>query len=121
MAHTDTETEVTTAEIREAWAMIQAGGDPLSHDPGFTEQYYGRWRSSRHDSFIGASGAQMNDWLQNGYWPEGESVPDLQAGEAFMPMLELNEEEGDLVLEFALANDDCPFVQWEPMAVPGGL
>jgi hypothetical protein len=115
---------VTTGEIRDAWSEIQAGRNPFSdrQAKSATVLKLPRYRGATVDPFVGASGSEIQDRLQNGYWPEGLEV-ELPGGavEIAQPFVDLVEEDGDLILSQALGGEDLMYAQWEPTEAPRGL
>lgn len=118
------EVTITTGEIRDAWSTIQTGKNPFgAHGRGWaTEGNLSRYRGSEVNSWVGASGAQIQDRLQNGYHVEAKDV-NLPGGEAqtAAPFMELDEEQGDLIVSAALAGDDLYRVQWTDLEAKRGL
>lgn len=115
---------VSTGEIRDAWSEIQAGRNPFSarQSKSATVLKLDRYRGSTVDPFVGASGSEIQDRLQHGYWPEGLEA-ELPGGavEIGVPFVELVEEDGDLILSQALGGEDLMYAQWEPTEAPRGL
>jgi hypothetical protein len=117
---------VTTAEIRSAWSTIQRGESPFSarQNGSGTERHRraGHYTGDVRQPFIGCSGAQMQDWLQNGFYPEtSERQMPGGAVEITAPMVELVEEDGDLIVSQALGGEDLMYAQWQPQAATRGL
>jgi hypothetical protein len=115
---------VTTGEIRDAWSEIQAGRNPFTSRQAAsgTVRKLPTYRGSTVDPFVGASGSEIQDRLQNGYWPEGLEA-ELPGGavEIGVPFVDLVEEDGDLILSQALGGEDLMYAQWEPTEAPRGL
>ena len=115
---------VTTGEIREAWSAIQTGRNPFSarQKDSATVRKLDRYRGTTVDTFVGASGAEIQNRLQNGYWPEGLEA-ELPGGAADMgtPLVELVEEDGDLIISQVLGGEDLMYANWEPVERPHGL
>lgn len=117
--------KVTPAEIRAAWATIQGGRNPFHKRQltGWaTDRQLTRYRGTEASSFVGASGAQIQDRLDNGYYVEGKEF-DVPGGdvEIVSPMMDLVEEDGDLIVSAAIAGDDLYRVRWEDFEAKKGL
>jgi len=120
------EITVSTAEIRSAWSEIQAGRNPLGErqaGSGVTGHIRaGHYSGEGVSSFIGCSGAQMQGWLQDGYYPD---APERQMPggvvEITTPFVDLVEEDGDLILSQALGGEDLCFARWEEFEAQRGL
>lgn len=118
------EATVTQSEIREAWATIQRGQNPFSpkQDRSCTVVQIDRYRGSKVNPWVGASGAQIQDRLENGYTPEGAITADLRGRDEYAaPTMWLDEEEGDLLLDQAINGEDMYRVQWEDQSSPKSL
>lgn len=124
MATTKNITTITTTEVREAWDKVQAGKFPLTHkqSEGLGHLVQG-WRGDRYDDWNGCSGKQMQTWLHEGYWPEGEDMPNLSGSdvEVSMPFIGFDEDEGDLSIEMALNGEDMYRLHWDAMDSPKGM
>jgi hypothetical protein len=118
-----TTTEVTPAEIREGWDSIQSGKFPLTRKQESLAQYSQGWKGSTYNDWIGCSGTEMQDWLHNGYWPDNEDMPNLSGADVTvdMPAVEWDEEEGDMIYEAVLNNEDLMFVKWDSMPQARGM
>jgi hypothetical protein len=118
------QTTVTPTAIREAWATIQRDGNPFSarQKDSSLVRNLDRYRGHTVSSFVGASGAQIQDRLDHGYTPEGEISADLSgAAEYVVPAPWLDEEEGDLLIDQALGGEDLYRVQWRDQDAPRSL
>lgn len=117
-----TDVTIPTGQIREAWHAIQKGENPVPRQRSLSGYVNHRWRGSTVDSFVGASGEQIDDRLTNGYWPEGESMMlSSKVAEVNMPVMEYDEEEGNLVIEDVLAGEDMYRIRWTNDEARGGL
>ena len=117
-------TTVTPAEIRLAWDTIQAGRNPLSGKQSALDRYVkNNYRSKTVDPWVGDSGTGIQHKLNNGYWPEGEEMPNLSGSTVTIdtPQVEWHEEEGELIYEAMLNNEELMFVQWDAMPQPKGM
>lgn len=104
--------KITSDEIRGAWDALQSGRNPVRGQTALTGYAEGRWVGSTVDTFVGCSGAQMNDRLRFGYVPKNAPEIDATTGADFnLPAMELSED-GSLVLDAALAGEDFYRVQW---------
>jgi hypothetical protein len=112
---------ITTAEIRAAWDVIQAGRSPFSRQPQASSKLP-RYRGSEVDAWVGASGAQIQDRLHHGHYVDAAQI-DLPGGdvEIGVPMPELVEEDGDLIVSQALGGEDLCFARWEEFEAKRGL
>jgi hypothetical protein len=116
------EITITTEAIRDAWATIQrSGGKGWDKHPAIRNHADYEYRSATPDSWIGASGPEINDRLQNGWNPEQDGVAVEGGEEIFLPDFDLNEDEGILQYEMLEADDDLCFVQYEDFAQRKGL
>lgn len=118
------EVTVTTGEIRDAWAQIQAGANPFSsrQADSATVLRLPDYRSPKANEWIGASGSEIQRRLEEGFYPDAADMP-VPGGsnEIASPMMDLVEEEGDLVISAALAGDDLMRVRWEDFEAKRGL
>lgn len=115
--------KVTTGEIRDAWSAIQAGKCPFtSKQDAWAKHGLNRYRGTRVDDFVGASGAQIQDRLDNGFYVDSKEF-DVPGGavEIVAPMMDLVEEDGDLIVSAAIAGDDLYRVRWEDFEAKRGL
>src|SRR4051812_25663950 len=110
------EVTVTPTDVRQAWATIREMRNPFSSKQKNTivvTERLSTYRGNRHDDFIGASGAQIQDRLEHGFTPDGEITADLSGSEDYVvPAPWLDEEEGDLLIDQALSGEDQYRVQW---------
>jgi hypothetical protein len=122
MHHTVT---VTPREIREAWSTIQRGANPFSERQARTvlvTQHLKSYRGHEVCTFVGASGAQIQDRLDHGYTPEGEISAKLSGAEEYVvPAPWLDEEEGDLLVDQVLSGEELYRVQWQDQNAPRSL
>lgn len=112
---------ITTAEIRTAWDQIQAGRYPFTHQTSATQRLP-RYRGTKVNEWIGASGAQIQDRLNNGHYVDVAQV-ELPGGdvEVGVPMVDLVEEDGELIVSQALGGEDLCFARWEEFEAKRGL
>lgn len=111
-----TEVAVSANEIREAWAKVQEGIFPFSQlqRSTYTYKVAEQWRGNVVDEWMGDSGEGINHKLKHGYWAEGDGIVLKGESQATgIPQLILDEEEGDLLIDAALAGDDFRFAQWQ--------
>jgi hypothetical protein len=120
----DHDLTITPAEIREAWTTIQSGGTPFSEkqrQAGVTARLP-EYRSTEVSRFIGCSGAQMQGWLEDGYYVDtGDFQMPSGDAEIANPFVDLVEEDGDLIVSAALGGDDLMYAQWQDMESRRGL
>lgn len=114
--------EITTDEIRNAWNAIQAGTDPLKQS-ALSSYISTKWRGSVVDKFVGCSGEQMQGWLAEGFYPEGDGADifGMSDAEILSPTMAWDEDEGDLFIESAIAGDDMPYARWEGDSARKGM
>lgn len=116
--------EVTPAEIRQAWATIQRGENPFSprQAGSGTVNRFPDYRATETNAFIGATGAEIQHRLENGYDVEAKDLSVPGGSEDYvMPQVELDEETGDLLIDQALSGEDLYRVQWEETVSPRSL
>jgi len=115
---------ITPTEVRQAWATIQNGETPFEsrqRTAGVTRRF-SEYRSPEPSWFVGASGPEIQDRLENGYYVDtGEFQMPGGAVEIDNPFIDLVEEDGDLLVEAALGGDDLMYAQWQPMEAQRGL
>ena len=65
----------------------------------------------------------MQSWLNDGYWPEGDDMPNLSGSDVnvAVPFIDFDEDEGDLNVELALNGEDMYRMQWSAMDSPKGM
>jgi hypothetical protein len=116
--------EVTPAEIRRAWGAMIDGANPFRRQkaPRFIADGFRLYRSSEADPWIGATGAEINERLIHGYTPEAS---DHQIGHAItehtMAVMELDEEQGDLLIDQVLGGEELYRVQWSEQPAPRAI
>jgi hypothetical protein len=119
------EVTVTPTDVRQAWATIREMRNPFSSKQSNTivvTERLSTYRGNRHDDFIGASGAQIQDRLEHGFTPDGTITADLTGAEDYVvPAPWLDEEEGDLLIDQALSGEDQYRVQWQDQGSPKSL
>lgn len=116
------EITITVDEIRTAWQAIQDGVNPMPNQTSLSDYISRRWRGDIVDTFVGASGTQINDWINNGFYPEGEGAElDFGNAEIQVPQLTFDEEDGNLSIDMALSGEDMPFIRWENMPAKRGM
>jgi hypothetical protein len=100
---------VTVEQLREAWGKIQAGQNPLSaKQRALAPCVNGSWRGSTVDSWIGCSGEQMNGWLCEGYYVEGDELPQLASSdtEIFRRKRRYTDEGGEMIWERVMDREE---------------
>jgi hypothetical protein len=120
----DQNATVTTGEIRAAWSEIQEGKNPFTdrQKSSATVRRLPDYRGAVASPWIGASGAEIQDRLQNGYYVDAADVT-IPGGavEIASPAMDLNEEEGNLLVSAVLAGDDFYRVRWDDLPARRGL
>ena len=116
---------ITPAEIRQAWGTMMNGENPFSsrqRSVGIIEGgRFTRYRSSRVDSWIGATGAEILHRLTHGYDVEGEDLDVGPSSDFVMATPMLDDEQGDLLVDQVLGGEDLYRVQWEDVAAPRSI
>lgn len=116
---------ITPGEVREAWATIRRDQNPFSDKQANTvvvSQHLSIYRGDVVDSWIGGSGAQIQDRLEHGYTPEGEITADIGGSEDYLlPAPLLDEDEGDLLIDSVLSGEDFYRVEWSDQTAPKSL
>jgi len=116
--------EVTPAEIRRAWQEMIDGANPFKRQtaPYFISSDFKAYRSETADPWIGATGAEINERLIHGYAVDA-SDHSIGGGstEFVMPTMELDDEQGDLVISQAVGGEDMYRVQWTDHEAPRSI
>jgi len=115
--------EVTPTEIREAWGAIMRGENPFSprQAASMTVRLLDDYRSPVANDWIGATGAEIDRRLNHGYDVETKDLQIGGAADYSVPMVELSEETGDLLIDQVLSGEDLYRAQWEDVTVPRSL
>lgn len=119
----ETHIEISPSEIKAAWDVLQKGDNPLPKQSALSYSMES-WRGEQVNPWTGCSGTQMQKWLAEGYYPEDGAEADLSgfgAAEIETPMIEWDEDEGDLYIEAALGGEDMPYAQWEGFEAKRGM
>lgn len=104
-----TETTITLSDIAEAWADRRGLG------------VLGYHLSELDSSWLGATLADVDRWVANGFdGGEPLSLPDA-AAEMHVPALEFDDEEGDLIYAAAIGGEDLYRAVWTNQPAPRGL
>lgn len=115
---------ITPGEIRETWARIQTGeARPFKRaHPGILRDCVTAYGGIKVDRWIGASGAQIQDRLEHGYDVAGKDNIRVSGSDGYVaPSWDYSEDEGDLVVDMALAGEELYRVQWVDNDAPKSL
>lgn len=116
--------EITPAEIRRAWGEMIDGANPFKRQtaPYFISSDFKSYRSDRVDPWVGATGAEINQRLIHGY---SVDASDHQIGggdtDFVLPMMALDEEQGDLLIDHVVGGEDMYRVQWQDSDAPRSI
>jgi hypothetical protein len=114
---------ITPTQIREVWDTTQSGAWPFHERQrtGGIASNVIRWRGD--SAWTGTSGAQMQDWLTNGYYVDGDTPPSAPFGDAehVLASVELFEEDGDLLIDQVLNGEDLTYARWEDFEAQRGV
>ena len=118
--------EVTPAEIRQAWTAIQNGDNPFSERQAGcgTVARFRDYRAASEDAawFVGATGAAIQHRLDHGYAIDAKDVA-MPGGstEYVMPVVELDDETGDLLVDQVLSGEELYRADWSETVQPKSL
>lgn len=115
---------ITPAQIREVWDVAQQPNGFPFHErqrTGGIARNVVRWRGD--SAWTGTSGAQMQSWLRDGYFVADADPITAPIGDAdaYLPMVELFEEDGDLLIDQALNGEDLIYGRWENFEAQRGV
>jgi hypothetical protein len=114
---------ITPTQIREAWDTAMAGRFPFDErQRSGIGHNVESWRRETGSTFLGASGAQMQEWLRHGYFVDGDEITVAPGdAEAQIPSVEMFEEDGDLIVDQALNGEDLIYARWENFEAKRGV
>jgi hypothetical protein len=123
MRGTTYDVEVSPADVREAWRTIQTGGMPFTgrQKNSGTVARFGDYRSADYNQFVGASGPEIQNRLDHGHEVEAKDLNVTGAEGYSTPMVELDEETGDLLIDQVLSGEDLYRAEWSETEAPRSL